>query len=129
MLKYFKSKTISHLKNAMNEIKIDDFESTSSNKQCETCVFIKRHHLMSRWIDHKKSINHLLNRIEYDFILMIKSNNNNNWINHFVCFYIDMNFVYTYFQKNDVFAIIQEFLKTTQIKYEQIVWFIQMNDE
>ncbi len=53
MLKHFESKTIFHLKNAMNEIKIDDLESTSSSNQCETCVLIKKHHLMSRRIDQK----------------------------------------------------------------------------
>jgi transcription initiation factor TFIIIB Brf1 subunit/transcription initiation factor TFIIB len=40
-----------------------------------------------------------------------------------------MNFVYTHSQKNDVLSMIREFFKTTQIKYEQIVRFIRMNDE
>jgi hypothetical protein len=31
VLKHFESKTISHLKNAVNKIKIDDLESASSN--------------------------------------------------------------------------------------------------
>jgi tRNA G10 N-methylase Trm11 len=51
ILKHFESKTISHLKDEMNEVKIDDLESVSLINQCETCVFIKRHHLMSRRID------------------------------------------------------------------------------
>jgi hypothetical protein len=40
-----------------------------------------------------------------------------------------MNFVYTHSRKNDVLSIIREFLKTIQIRYEQIVRFIRMNDE
>ncbi len=77
----------------------------------------------------KTSINHSLNRIEYDFILIIKNYNDDNYINHFVYFQINMNFVFTHSRKNDDFSIIWEFLKTIQIKYEQIVRFIQMNDE
>jgi hypothetical protein len=129
MLKHLESKTISHLKSAVNEIKIDDLESASSNNQCETCAFIKKHYLMFRQIDQKKSIDHSLNRIEYDLISMIENYNDDNWINHFICFQIDMNFVYTHSRKNDVLSMIREFLKTTQIKYKQIVRFIRMNDE
>ncbi len=78
MLEHFESKTISHLKNAVNEIKIDNLESTSSSNQCETCAFIKKHHLMSRRIDQKESIDHSLSRVEYDFISMIEDYNDDN---------------------------------------------------
>ncbi len=78
MLKHLELKTIFHLKNAMNEIKIDDFELISLSNQCETYLFIKKHHLMSRQIDQKKSIDHSLNRVEYDFILMIENYNDDN---------------------------------------------------
>ncbi len=78
MLKHFESKTISHLKNAVNEIKIDDLESASSNNQCETCALIKKHYLMSRRIDQKESIDHSLSRIEYDLISMIENYNDDN---------------------------------------------------
>ncbi len=78
MLKHFESKTIFHVKNAVNEIKIDDLESTSLNNQCETSVSTKKHHLMSRRIDQKKSIDYSLNRIEYNFISMIENYNDNN---------------------------------------------------
>jgi hypothetical protein len=40
-----------------------------------------------------------------------------------------MNFVYTHSRKNDVLSMIREFLKTIRIKYDQIVRFIQINDE
>jgi hypothetical protein len=40
-----------------------------------------------------------------------------------------MNFVYTHSRKNDALSMIREFLKTIQIKYDQIVRFIRMNDE
>ncbi len=78
MLKHFESKTISRLKNAINKIKIDDLESTSSNNQCEICAFIKKHHLMFRRIDQKESIDYSLNQVEYDFISMIESYNDDN---------------------------------------------------
>jgi hypothetical protein len=55
--------------------------------------------------------------------------NENFWVNHFVDFYIRMNFVYTHPRKNDALSIIREFLKTTRIRYDQIVRFIRMNDE
>ncbi len=40
-----------------------------------------------------------------------------------------MNFVYTHSRKNDVLSMIREFLKTIWIRYDQIIWFIRMNDE
>jgi hypothetical protein len=40
-----------------------------------------------------------------------------------------MNFVYTHSRKNDALSIIREFLKTTRIKYDEVVRFIRMNDE
>jgi hypothetical protein len=46
-----------------------------------------------------------------------------------VCFRIVMNFVYTYSRKNDALSIIREFRKTIQIRYDQIVRFIRINDE
>jgi hypothetical protein len=35
--------------------------------------------------------------------------NKDFWINHFVDFYIRMNFVYIYSRKNDAFSVIREF--------------------
>jgi hypothetical protein len=55
--------------------------------------------------------------------------NDDYWVNHFVCFRIRMNFVYTHSRKNDALSMIREFLKTTRIRYDQIVRFIRMNDE
>jgi hypothetical protein len=40
-----------------------------------------------------------------------------------------MNFVYIHSRKNDALSMIREFLKTTRIRYDQIVRFIRMNDE
>jgi hypothetical protein len=60
---------------------------------------------------------------------MNEKNNENFWVSYFVDFRIKMNFVYTYSRKNDVLSMIREFLKTIRIKYDQIVRFIQMNDE
>jgi hypothetical protein len=40
-----------------------------------------------------------------------------------------MNFVYIHSRKNDAFSMIREFLKTIQIRYDQIVRFIRINDE
>ncbi len=73
MLKHLESKTISYLKNEMNEIKRNDLESISLINWCETCVFIKKHHLISRQIDRKKSIDHSLSEVEYDLISMIEN--------------------------------------------------------
>jgi hypothetical protein len=47
----------------------------------------------------------------------------------FVDFCIRINFVYINSRKNDVLSMIQEFLKTTRIKCNQIVRFIRKNDE
>jgi hypothetical protein len=129
MLEHSKSKIIAHLAERINEIKVDDFESTSSINKCETCALIKTHEIVFRRIDQKESIDHSLNRIDYDLISMNEKYNDDYWINHFVCFRINMNFVYTHSKKDDAFSMIREFLKMTRIKYDQIVRFIRINDE
>ncbi len=129
MLEHSKSKIIAHLVEKINEVKIDDFESASSINKCETCALIKTHEIVFRRIDQKESIDHSLNRIDYDFISMNEKYNDDYWVNHFVYFRIRMNFVYIHSPKNDAFSMIREFLKTIRIKYDQIVRFIRMNDE
>ncbi len=129
MFEHSRSKIIVHLAERVNEVKVDDFESASSINKCETCALIKTHEIVFRRIDQKESIDHLLNRIDYDFISMNEKYNDDYWVNHFVDFYIKMNFVYIHSRKNDALSMIREFLKTTQIRYDQIVRFIRMNDE
>jgi hypothetical protein len=129
MLNHSRLKIIAHFVKRINEIKIDDFDLTSSINRCETCVLIKTHKIMFQRIEQKKSINYLLSRIEYDLISMNEKYNENFWINHFVDFYTRINFVYIHSRKNDVLSMIREFLKTIRIKYDQIVHFIRINDE
>jgi hypothetical protein len=129
MLSHSKSKIIEHLEEEVNEIKIENFETTSSINKCETCGLIKAHELIFRRFEQEESIDYSLNRIEYDLISMNEKYNENNWVNHFVCFRITMKFVYTHSRKNNALWVIREFLKTTQIRYDQIVRFIRMNDE
>ncbi len=129
MLKHSKSKIIAHLTERIDEIKVDDLDSASTINRCETCVLIKTHEIMFRRSRQEELIVYSLNRVDYDLISMNEKYNENYWINHFIDFYIKMNFVYTHSRKNDAFSMIREFLKTTQIRYNQIVRFIRMNDE
>jgi hypothetical protein len=129
MLNHSRSKIIAHLAERVDEIKIDDFDSASSINRCETCALIKTHEIMFRRFEQKKSIDYLLNRIDYDLISMNEKYNENFWINHFVDFYTRMNFVYTHSRKNDALSMIREFLKIVRIRYNQIVRFIRINDE
>jgi hypothetical protein len=129
MLDYSRSKIIVHFVEKIDEIKIDDFDSASSINRCETCALIKTHEIMFRRFEQKESIDYSLSRIEYDLISMNEKYNEDFWVNHFVDFYIKMNFVYIHSRKNNAFSMIREFLKTIRIKYDQIVWFIKMNDE
>jgi excinuclease UvrABC ATPase subunit len=73
ILEHSRSKIIVHLAEKIDEIKVDDLESTSSINRCETCALIKTHEIASRRIDQKESIDHSLNRIDHDLI----SNNEN----------------------------------------------------
>jgi hypothetical protein len=70
MLSHSRSKIIAHLAEKVNEIIIDNFDSASSINRCETCVLIKTHEIVFRRIDQKESIDHSLNRVDYDFISM-----------------------------------------------------------
>jgi hypothetical protein len=118
MLRHSRSKIIVHLAERVNEVKVDDFDSASSINRCETCVLIKTHELMFRRFEQEESINYSLDRVDYDLISMNEKYNENYWVNHFVCFRIRMNFVYTHSRKNDAFSIIREFLKTIRIRYD-----------
>jgi hypothetical protein len=129
MREHSRSKIIAHLAEKIDEVKVDDLESTSSINKCESCALIKTHEIVSRRIEHEESIDRSLSRIDYDLISMNEKYNDDHWINHFVCFRIRINFVYTHSRKNDAFSMIREFLKTIWIRYDQIVRFIQMNDE
>jgi hypothetical protein len=129
MLKHSKSKIIVHFAERIDEIKVDDLDSASTINRCETCVLIKTHEIMFRRSKQKKSIVYSLSRVDYDLISMNEKYNENYWVNHFVDFYIKMNFVYTHSRKNDAFSMIRAFLKTIQIRYDQIVRFIRINDE
>jgi hypothetical protein len=129
MLSYSRSEVIVHLAERIDEIKINDLESASSINKCETCALIKTHEIVFRRIDQKESIDHSLNRVDYDLISMNERYNDDYWINHFVCFRIRMNFVFTHSRKDDALSMIRDFLKTIRIKYDQIVRFIKMNDE
>ncbi len=70
MLEHSKSKILAHLAEKIDEIKVEDLESASSINKCETCALIKTHEIVFRRIDQKKSIDHSLNRIDYDLISM-----------------------------------------------------------
>ncbi len=70
MLEHSRSKIIAHLAERVDEVKVDDFESTSSINRCETCALTKTHEIVSRRIDQKESIDHSLSRIDYDLISM-----------------------------------------------------------
>ncbi len=129
MLSHSRSKVIAHLAEQIDEIKINNLNSTSTINRCETCVLIKTHEIMFRRSKQKESIDYSLSRVDYDLISMNEKYNDDYWISHFIYFRIRMNFVYTYFRRNDALSMIREFLKTIQIKYDQIVRFIRMNDE
>ncbi len=68
MLEHSRSKIIVYLAERIDEIKVDDLESTSSINKCETCALIKTHEIVFRRIDQKESIDHSLNRVDYDII-------------------------------------------------------------
>ncbi len=129
MLNHSKSKVTVHLAERINEVKINNLDSASTINWCETCVLIKTHEIMSRRSKQEELIDYLLSRVDYDLILINEKYNEDYWINYFIDFYIKMNFVYIHSRKNDAFSMIREFLKTIQIKYDQIVRFIRMNDE
>ncbi len=48
MLNHSRSKIIVHFAERINEIKIDDLDSTSFINRCETCALIKTHEIVFR---------------------------------------------------------------------------------
>jgi hypothetical protein len=129
MLNHSRSEVITHLAEKIDEIKVNNLDSASTINRCETCVLIKTHEIMFRRSKQEESIDDSLSRVDYDLISMNEKYNDDYWISHFVCFRIRMNFVYTHSRKNDALSMIREFLKTTRIRYDQIVRFIRINNE
>ncbi len=77
MLKHFESKNIAHFAERVNEIKVDDLDSTSMINRCKTCVLIKTHEIMPRRSRQEESIDYSLNRVDYDLISMNEKYNEN----------------------------------------------------
>ncbi len=77
MLSHSRSKILAHFAERVDEIKVDDFDSASSINRCKTCVLIKTHKIVFRRIDQKESIDHSLNRVDYDLISMNEKYNEN----------------------------------------------------
>ncbi len=75
MLEDSRFKVIFHVAERINEIKINDLDSTSTINRCETCVLIKTHEIMSRRSRQEESIDYLLSCVDYDFISMNKKYN------------------------------------------------------
>ena len=113
----------------IKNIKIITSESVSIINLCEICAFIKTHKLIFKRFDHDKSVNAFFEKTKFDLIQQISDYNENNWINHFTCFHIKAEFVYTHFKKNDCLKIIKSFLHMIKTRYNQIVRFFRMNDE
>ncbi len=111
MLEHSRSEIITHLAERINEIKIDDLNSASSINRCETCALIKTHEIVSRRIDQKESIDHSLNRVDYDLISMNEKYNDDYWINHFVCFRIRMKSSILILEKTTHFRWFENFWK------------------
>jgi hypothetical protein len=129
MLSHVNSETIEHLEKAIDDVKIIDDSSVLSTTACETCALIKTHHVISRRFEQFESTSYSLDRVDFDSILMHRAYNDDQWVNHFICFFTHMNFVWTHLKKNDALSMIKKFVKLTLTRYEQIVRFIRINDE
>jgi hypothetical protein len=129
MLSHVNFEIIAHLEKSIDDVKIIDDSSVLTTIACETCAFIKTHHVISRRLEQFESASYLLNRINFDLIFMHRAYNDDQWINHFICFFIHMNFVWTHLRKNDALSVIKKFVKLTLTRYEQIVRFIRIDDE
>ena len=123
------SKILFNFEKITKNIKIIASKSVSIINLCEICAFIKTHKLIFRRSDHDESINTFFEKTKFDLIQQISDYNENNWINHFTCFHIKAEFVYTHFKKNDCLKIIKSFLHMIKTRYNQIVQFFRMNDE
>ncbi len=129
MLRHAKTEIIEHLEKAIDDVKIIDDSSVLTTTACETCALIKTHHLISRRLDHFESASYSFDKMSFDLIFMHRAYNDDQWINHFICFFFHMNFVWTHLRKNDVLSIIKTFVKLAFIRYKQIVRFIRIDDE
>jgi hypothetical protein len=70
MLSHAETEIIEHLEKAIDDVKIIDDSSVFITTACDTCAFIRTHHVISRRLDQFESTNYLLNRINFDLIFM-----------------------------------------------------------
>jgi hypothetical protein len=129
MLSHAEAEIIEHLEKAIDDIKIIDDSSVLTTTACETCALIKTHHVISRRFDQFESTSYLLERVDFDLILMHRAYNDDQWVSHFICFFSHRNFVWTHSKKNNALSVIKEFVKLTLTRYEQIFRFIRIDDE
>jgi hypothetical protein len=129
MLNHVEVEIIEHLEKSIDDVKIIDDSSVFTTAACETCALIKTHHLISRRFDEFEPTSYSFDRVSFNLILMHRAYNDDQWINHFICFFSHMNFVWTHLRKNDALFVIKKFVKLTFIRYEQIVRFIRIDDE
>jgi hypothetical protein len=111
MLSHAKSEIIEHFEKAIDDVKIIDDLFIFTTTACETCVLIKAHHLISRWLDQFESTSYSLSRINFNLIFMHHVYNDDQWVNHFICLFFHMNFVWTHSKKKDALSMIKEFVK------------------
>jgi hypothetical protein len=129
MLSHVNFETVAYLEKSIDDVKIIDDLSVFTTTACETCALIKTHHVISRRFEQFESASYSLDRINFDLILMHRAYNDDQWVSHFICFFIHMNFVWTHLRKNDALSMIKKFVKLTLTRYEQIVRFIRIDDE
>ncbi len=93
MLSHVRFKIIKHLEKTINNVKIINDSFVFSTIVCETCAFIKTHHVISRRFNQFESINYSLNKVNLNQIFMHRAYNDDQGTNYFICFFIHMNFV------------------------------------
>ena len=123
------SETLFNLKKTTDNIRVIASKSTPAINQCEICALIKAHKFISRRPGHEESADASFERIGFDLISQHQSYNGDNWVNHFTCFHIKMEFVFTHVRKNDALKMIKAFFQMMRTRYDQIVRFFRMNDK
>ncbi len=75
MLNHVNFETVAQLEKSIDDVKIIDDSSVFTMTACETCAFIKAHHVISHRFEQFKSVNYLLHKMNFDLIFMHRAYN------------------------------------------------------
>ena len=120
---------LQHLAAAAEGVEVVDNSKAPDMSNCETCVLLKAHRIVSR-SSYKAEISSTpFFRITYDLMQMSTAMNQEQWVSHIACSEYDFQMVYTHKHKWEATEILRKAIKTIRTRSKYEVVFIRSDGE